>query len=194
MMFEQDDHFERGSTRPQEHDIQERWLAITQYERCLVEASTAPMQLFVQDMLSASPPRLITLLYVAQDINQRLRDLHTYRFEVHTRLARAIKAIYGIDLMIANYLVNNVIDAEKVTQAVVALGYAGTPDPQEALALREVIHTAADTCQQLWQDICLTEQVYHLVTDWLEAHMPLVIRDYLAWQSWLTLPNNSLVH
>ena len=154
--------------------------ALELYDYCLAEGNSQPLQRYIEEKLTQNPPPLLLLYEIADDIQQRMLSLQEHHYDVRTRVLSVMKNIYHTDishLSSADHpeqyhqLSVDVVLNELDQQGCVV-------DANEEKLIRELLHGARETANQLQADIRLTRSLREMVLDWVNALAAQVARDY----------------
>ncbi|WP_119072960.1 hypothetical protein [Aggregatilinea lenta] len=129
------------------------------YEHCLTSGDDSSFVNFVEARIVETPPRLLLMHGIADDLEQRLLSLRSHHLDVRERVAQALREGYNLDV--------------STVQQSIQENAGSLPDGS---LLRHVLTASTEVEQSLETDIQLTLRLYNLVLDWLEGMSAVAIR------------------
>lgn len=145
-----------------------RMEAMDLFERCLTEGDSKPLEAFVHAQISQEPPRLELLREVAEDLHQRLLELHTNHYAMREQLMAVLCHEFGIEAR--ELLPFNMLKADQQLSLDDVLEYVQQQNPlatHSEMLLRRKIDDLVKLEGQLHRDIDLTRYLYSYVMDWV---------------------------
>lgn len=143
------------------------------YQRCLNNGSSGDFHKFIEQLFLQDPLPLESLYAVAVDLQQRLRLLNQYHFDIRARVLNTLLNIYEVDVSaiiplsrLAQY---HRLHPKTFIERIRQTGVEFLPVEEEVL--RDMIISSIEISAQLYRDTRLTQQLSNMLEDWLHAHM-----------------------
>lgn len=171
-----------------------RMKAMSQYEQCLVDRSTAHLVQFIEQQIHQGPLSILLFENIANDLQQRLFSLRLHHFDVRKNIIDHFWERHYIDLtplMPADALPH----FHHVSPDDLLALLPGNLTADERDAQRKHLLTAWAIAQELQTEIDLTAELLQLVTDWMRALSVNYAQQHLFWHIGIALePGTYPIH
>lgn len=160
-----------------------RMEAMDLFERCLTEGEPNLLELFVEKQISQDPPRLELLREVAEDLHQRMLELHANRYDVRERALQILREEFAIDpanlLPLTSMKPDQQLSIEDAL-AVLQQQQKGVVTAHDRLMLHKKLNATLMLEAQLHRDVLMTYYLYKYVMDWVMGLNTVFTQHYWA--------------